>query len=91
MALILLCCRWLAANGLADAQNSDIFICGMQSLDEDHPHHASFVCNYRMTCTTPVEIEYYTHTKKDPAWGYIPAHLVRRVCRVIRGCRWRPH
>jgi len=39
----------------------------MQPLDEDHPHHASFVCNYRMTCTTPVEIEYYTH-KKSPTW-----------------------
>mmetsp|Transcript_45085 Transcript_45085/g.116791 ORF Transcript_45085/g.116791 Transcript_45085/m.116791 type:complete len:131 (-) Transcript_45085:366-758(-) len=67
MALTHVWCMWLAANGLADAQNSNIFICGMQSLDEDHPHHASFVCNYRMTCTTPVEIEYYTH-KKSPTW-----------------------
>eukprot|EP00873_Tetraselmis_striata_P004811 jgi/Tetstr1/425075/TSEL_015539.t1 len=71
--------RWLAANGLADAQNSDIFMCGMQPLDEDHRHHASLVCDYRMTaCATPVEIEYYTHQKKNPAWEYIPTSCV--VC-----------
>eukprot|EP00873_Tetraselmis_striata_P014840 jgi/Tetstr1/435104/TSEL_024072.t1 len=73
--------RWLAANGLADAHNSDIFICGMQPLDEDHPHHASFVSDYRMTCATPVEIEYYTH-KKHPACLAVHPHLMRQVFRL---------
>eukprot|EP00873_Tetraselmis_striata_P021654 jgi/Tetstr1/441918/TSEL_030125.t1 len=48
---------WLPMALQMDAKNSDIFICGMQPLDEDHPHHASFLSDYRMTYAIPVEIE----------------------------------
>eukprot|EP00873_Tetraselmis_striata_P014047 jgi/Tetstr1/434311/TSEL_023417.t1 len=75
--------RWLPARQWAciDAQNSDIFMCGIQPLDEDHPHlhHAFFVCDYRVTCATPVALGYYTQKKTSPAWEYIPAHLLHRA------------
>mmetsp|Transcript_38090 Transcript_38090/g.95722 ORF Transcript_38090/g.95722 Transcript_38090/m.95722 type:complete len:91 (-) Transcript_38090:20-292(-) len=61
----------LVANAVAGAQ-------GGLLVDEDHPQHASFVCDYCMIRATPVQIKHYTHKKKNPAWEYIPTLCV--VC-----------
>ena len=53
-------CIGIAEQALADAANSEIFMCGMQPLDEGSPCHAIFQCDPNLTCATPVESDFYS-------------------------------
>ena len=52
-------CIGIVEQALEDATNSEIFICGMQPLDEGSPCHDIFQCDPSLTCATPVESDFY--------------------------------
>ena len=43
---------------------SNIYVCGMQPIGEDHHCHGIFQCYPELTCTLPVEADF--HTCKRP-------------------------
>ena len=61
-------CREYALHQLEVAQESEIYTCGMQPFDSDHPFHEVIYARKELLCSDPMEVEYYTHTKQKAAW-----------------------
>ena len=61
-------CREYALHQLEVAQESEIYTCGMQPFDSDHPFHDVIYARKELLCSDPMEVEYYNHTKQKAAW-----------------------
>ena len=57
-------CRYIAEQALEDAVDSDIYMCGMQPINEGSPCHDIFQCDPFISCVAPVEADYYA-TKRS--------------------------
>ena len=61
-------CRAYAAQQLEAAENSELFLCGMQPFDADHPFYGVLVTREGLLCSDHMEVEYYTHNKQKASW-----------------------
>jgi hypothetical protein len=48
-----------------EAQNNDIYVCGMQPYDADALMYGVIVTRDGLECHHPVELEYYNNAKID--------------------------
>ena len=51
--------RYIAEQALEDGVNSEIYICGMQPVEEDMPCTDIFQCDLGLTCALPIEMDFY--------------------------------
>ena len=51
--------KYFAEQDLEDGVNSDLYICGMQPVEEGRPCHEIFYCEPELLCSTPVESDFY--------------------------------
>jgi len=65
-------CRYIAAQALEDAADSDIYMCGMRPMNEGSPCHDIFQCDPFISCCALVEADYYaTNTSLMATKDYI--------------------
>ena len=79
--------RNISEHVLEDAAETELFMCGMQQVSEDDPFHGIYQWDHNLTCTTPVETDYYT-TKRTlmAAEGFIRnIHLYAVCANIIYG------
>jgi hypothetical protein len=70
--------REYAMQKLEEAQDNDIYVCGMQLFDADDLMHGVIVTRDGLECHHPVEFEYYNNPKIDPA-------LTSKMCAYCAG------
>jgi hypothetical protein len=52
-------CRAFAMQKFEEAQDNEIFVCGMQPFDADDLMHGVIICRKGMECYHPMEFDYY--------------------------------
>ena len=52
-------CRAFAMQKIEEAQDNEIFVCGMQPFDADDLMHGVIICRKGMECYHPMEFDYY--------------------------------
>ncbi len=52
--------RYIAEQALEDGVNSNIYICGMLPVEDDMPCTDIFQCDLSLTCTSPIEMDFYS-------------------------------
>ena len=55
--------RYIVEQALEDGVNSDLYICGMQPLEEFRPCHEIFQCDPSLPCATHVEADLYAMSR----------------------------
>ena len=55
---VILLCRACAMEQLEEAQNNDIYVCGMQAFDADRLMHGVIIAREGLECHHPMEFEY---------------------------------
>ena len=65
----ILLCREYAMEQLEEAQNNDVYVCGMQAFDADHLMHGVIIAREGLECHHPMEFEYYNTTIKNTAFN----------------------
>ena len=66
--MLYLYARYIAEQELEDAVDSNIYVCGMQPIGEDNLCHDIFQCDPDLTCTLPVEADFYTCKRPSMAF-----------------------
>jgi len=61
-------CRAYALQQLEVAEQSELYTCGMEPFDADHPFYGVLVTREGLVCSGPMEVEYYTHKKQKAPW-----------------------
>jgi hypothetical protein len=51
--------KYIVEQALEDGVISDLYICGMQIVEEGRPCHEIFQCDPDLQCCTPVEADLY--------------------------------
>jgi hypothetical protein len=61
-------CRQFAMQKLEEAQDHDLYVCGMQPFDADDMMHGVIVARDGLECLQPIEFEYYSNPKMVASW-----------------------
>ena len=73
--------RYIAEQALEDGVNSDLYICGLQPLEEGRPCHDIFQCDPGLECSTPVEADFYNISRPFMASSdFIRYPLLCSIC-----------
>ena len=61
-------CRKYALDQLDVASHRDLYMCGMQPFDPDHPMYGVIVTRDGITCSATVEPEFYNNPRASEPW-----------------------
>ncbi len=63
--------RYIAKHALEDGVNFDLYICGMQPLEEFKPCHEILQCDPSLSCATPIDADLYAMSRP-----YMPSSII---------------
>jgi hypothetical protein len=73
----------ISEQALEDGVNSDLYICGMQPLEEGKPCHEIFQCDPGLECSTPMYADFYNISRPFMASSdFIRDPLLCSICAV---------